>query len=208
MRIISFIFLAFGFLSLQSQDIVQITNPDIIKQEIIKHSAETKNLKSNFVQEKHLSMLEEVVESTGRFAFRRENDILWSYKTPYEYSILVANGKFTIDNEGEIKEFDLNSNPMFGQISNMIIMAVSGNFADNEMFETTFFKSDNFTIAKLKSKDAIISEMLSSIEIYFNNNLDVVKVKFNEAGDDFTLIKFADLERNIKIEDDEFILSK
>ncbi len=196
-----------GFAKAQN-DFTKIENDTDLKTSIKEHSSSLESIKSNFTQEKHLSMLEEVVLSKGKFLFKEEDNIRWEYNTPFEYTIIVSGGKFLIDNEGKINEFDIGSNPMFKQISNMIVMAVSGDFVDNDQFELEFFDNDEFYLAKLKSVNTQISQMLSGIYIYFDKeSLNVSKVKFMEPGEDFTLIKFHEYQQNVNLNSSDFKLN-
>lgn len=210
MKKISFfiiVFLLVGFVRAQN-DFTRVENNTELKTSIKEHSALLESIKSNFTQEKHLSMLEEVVISKGKFLFKKEDNIRWEYDTPFEYTIIVSGGKFLIDNEGKKSEFDINSNPMFRQISNMIVMAVSGDFVDNNQFKVEFFENSEFYLAELQPVNEQVSQMLSVIYIYFDKkSLNVVKVKFMEPGDDFTLIKFHEYQQNIDLSTSDFQLN-
>ncbi len=210
MRKISILILILSFVGFAGAqtDLIRIEDDTELKTSIKEHSALLKSIKSNFIQEKHLSMLEEVVISKGKFLFKKEDNIRWEYDTPFEYTIIVSEGKFLIDNEGKISEFDINSNPMFKQISNMIVMAVSGDFVDNNQFNVEFFQNSKFYLAKLQAVNEQVSQMLSGIYIYFDKeSLNVVQVKFLEPGDDFTLIKFHEYQQNIDLTNSDFQLN-
>jgi len=210
MKKISFfiiVFLLVGFVRAQN-DFTRVENNTELKISIKEHSALLESIKSNFTQEKHLSMLEEVVISKGKFLFKKEDNIRWEYDTPFEYTIIVSGGKFLIDNEGKKSEFDIGSNPMFKQISNMIVMAVSGDFVDNKQFKVEFFENSEYYLAKLQAVNEQVSQMLSGIYIYFDKeSLNVVQVKFLEPGDDFTLIKFHEYQQNIDLSNSDFQLN-
>ncbi|PLX03466.1 MAG: hypothetical protein C0595_07080 [Marinilabiliales bacterium] len=210
MRKISILILILSFVGFAGAqtDLIRIEDDTELKTSIKEHSALLKSIKSNFIQEKHLSMLEEVVISKGKFLFKKEDNIRWEYDTPFEYTIIVSEGKFLIDNEGKISEFDINSNPMFKQISNIIVMAVSGDFVDNNQFNVEFFQNSKFYLAKLQAVNEQVSQMLSGIYIYFDKeSLNVVQVKFLEPGDDFTLIKFHEYQQNIDLTNSDFQLN-
>lgn len=210
MKKISFfiiVFLLVGFAQAQTE-FTRVETDTELKTSIKKHSALLKSIKSNFTQEKHLSMLEEIVISKGKFLFKKEDNIRWEYDTPFEYTIIVSGGKFLIDNEGKKSEFDIGSNPMFKQISNMIVMAVSGDFVDNKQFKVEFFENPEYYLAKLQAVNEQVSQMLSGIYIFFDKeSLNVKQVKFLEPGDDFTLIKFYEYQQNINLTNSDFQLN-
>lgn len=206
MRIISSIIFFFILFSAYSQNnFVLVNDIESLNKAIKENSLKVTSIKSDFEQHKVLSMLEETLISEGNFLYKKENNVKWQYTSPFEYTIIIANGKFMINNEGRISEFDLNSNEMFRQINNMIITAISGDFIDNDDFSVIFKENSNFYLAELMPVEETVSEMLEAINIYFNKkNLGVEKVKFIEPGDDYTLIVFKNREQNITLNNKEF----
>jgi outer membrane lipoprotein carrier protein len=183
---------------------VKIENVIDLNNAIKENSEKVFSIKSDFIQQKNLSMLEETLESTGNFLYKKENMVKWHYSSPFEYTIVVANGKFQINNEGKISEFDLNSNEMFRQINSMIVTAISGNFINNPNFKVEFYENNEFYKAKLIPKETVVADMLSAISIFFDkDNFNVQKVKFLEPGEDFTLITFINRKQNtdVKLKD-------
>lgn len=206
MRIISSIIFFFILFSAYSQNnFVLVNDVESLNKAIKENSLKVTSIKSDFEQHKVLSMLEETLISEGNFLYKKENNVKWQYTSPFEYTIIIANGKFMINNEGRISEFDLNSNEMFRQINNMIITAISGDFIDNDDFSVIFKENSNFYLAELVPVEETVSEMLEAINIYFSKeNLGVEKVKFIEPGDDYTLIVFKNREQNITLNNNEF----
>lgn len=194
-----FLFIIIGLSSFQKEqdDFHPIEDIDSFIEKIDLYAAETNTIKSNFTQEKHLTMLEEVLVSEGHFIFQKENNVLWEYKKPIDYAIIVFEGQFTIRDGNKVNAFDIQSNRMFREINNMIITSVSGNFLDNPDFKSTYFENNTFYLVKLSPLKQEVKNMLSTIEIYFNkNDISVSEVKFIEPGDDFTLIQFSETEFN------------
>lgn len=203
------LFLGWGSLTSHAQDnkFLSVTDIDDLKSKLATHAASTNSIESNFVQEKHLWMLNEVLVSEGEFLFKKENSVKWQYTTPIEYTIIIHNGKFTIVNNNKVNEFSIDSNPLFREINNMIVTAIRGDFIDNPDFDAEFFESNDNYLAKLTPTNDNVSSMLEKIEIYFNRkNMQVVKVVFREPGDDFTLITFKNKKLNSELSDDRFLI--
>lgn len=190
-----------------AEDFTQAQNSEEIKQKIAAYSAEINSLSSNFTQEKHLTMMEEVLVSKGNFQFKKENKVRWTYTQPIDYAIIINENQFIILNEGKASTFDISSNKMFSEINQMIVMAIKGNFVDSKEFKAEFFENKEYYKIALTPVNQQIASMLSNIEIYFDKkDMSVVKVKFIEPGDDFTLIIFSDRKLNSDIPDKTFIL--
>lgn len=183
----------------------KVTDPAELKMKIRKSSAAINSLSSDFRQEKHLTMMEEVLVSQGRFLFRKENNVRWEYLEPISYAIIINGDLFTINNDGKISEFNTESNQLFKEINNMIVMAIQGDFVENPDFEASFFEDDQIYLASLKPNDEILKDILATIEIKFSkSNMAVIEVRFIEAGEDFTAIYFHNRESNITIDDAHF----
>lgn len=182
-----------------------VTNAKIIKEGVKQASANTFSLSSDFVQEKHLTMMDEVLVSKGLFLFKKDNNVKWEYVSPIHYAILIRGNHFVINNDGKISEFDTGSNKLFKEINNMIVMAIRGNFVDNPDFTASFYESRSFYLVSLSPNNEQLKGILQSIDIYFDKtDFGVRKVKFVEPGKDFTLIEFKNRKTNIEIPDTQF----
>ena len=189
----------------KSEGFHKIKDVDSFLSKIKTYTSETNSIKSDFSQEKHLTMLEEVLTSEGHFIFQKENKVLWEYLYPIDYAIIVYNGNFIIRDKLNVNKFDIESNKMFKEINNMIITSVSGNFINNPDFKASYFENNEFYLVNLIPLKPEVKDMLAEIEIYFNKkDISVSKLKFIEEGDDFTLIKFFNKEFNQPIPEQVF----
>ncbi len=192
----------------QPESFLPVTDTAALKAAIQRMSDETQTIQSDFTQEKHLTMLEEVLVSEGRFLFRKPNDVRWEYLSPIDYTIVIFKGKFTIRDGEKVKEFDIGSNAMFQQINKMIVTAIRGDFVDNPDFESAFFVNEKQYLVMLKSLNNQVAKMLSGIEIFFNmDSFAVERVRFVEPGEDYTNIVFKNRRVNADIPDNQFELN-
>lgn len=205
-KIFLILFLVSFFVSAQNDgEFKAVDQIETVKTAISQVSGSTQTIQSDFSQEKHLTMLEEVLISKGRFLFRKENDVRWEYNYPIDYTIVIFNEKFRIKDGEKISEFDIASNKLFEEINKMIITAIRGDFIDNPNFKSSFFENDKRYKVELIPLNQQVADMLSSIEIQFNKeSLDVEAVKFFEQGEDFTLIVFNNRQVNTEIIDEHF----
>lgn len=186
-----------------------LNQSDLVKKMIKENASKTQSLSSDFIQEKHLTMMEEVLISKGRFLFKKENNVRWEYNSPINYVILINNQQFVIDNDGKISTFDTGTNKLFKEINNMILMAIQGNFVDDPNFSATFLENKTHYLAKVKPQDDLLKNILETIEIYFSkDDISVTKVKFIEPEEDYTLIIFTNRKQNITIADEQFRIKK
>jgi outer membrane lipoprotein-sorting protein len=205
-------FILFILLRLEAQipDGFEIMQDDKeVKSLITENNKQTFSLSSDFIQEKHLTMMEEVLASKGRFLFKKENNVRWEYYSPINYAIIINKRQFMINNDGKTSIFDTESNKLFKEINNMILMAIQGNFVDDPAFKASFYDDDKYYLAILIPQDDMLKNILESIHIYFEKSgMTVSQVKFIEPAGDFTTIFFTNRKKNTNINDDQFNISE
>ncbi|MEJ2594574.1 MAG: hypothetical protein P8100_05485 [bacterium] len=121
------------------------------------------------------------------------------------YAIIVNGSAFTINNDGKISAFDADSNPLFREINQMIMIAISGNFVDNKDFIPVFFENESMVLVRLTPVNELLVNILTGIEIYFSKpSLQVEMMRFIEPEGDFTRTVFTNREENTDIPDGKF----
>jgi len=174
---------------------------------ISKSSANKETIISDFIQEKHLEYLDAIIESSGKFWFKKDNQLRWEYTQPFEYIIVINDGKFIISDEGDVSEYDTKSNKVFKKINDLIINSVNGGLLAGDEFDITAFENSTTYLIKLIPKNSEMKNVLSNIEMTFNkSNLSVIQVVMIESEQDFTIMKFTNNRFNEKISDDIFTI--
>jgi len=189
----------------QSSEFKLVNNSGILIHKLDSFALSLKSIRSDFTQQKHISVLEEDIISKGKFIFRRPNTLKWSYTTPINYEVALLDGKFKINNDGKTSEFDINSNKMFAEINNMIVSMVNGSILTSEQFGVELFESSKQYKAILIPKNKDFKRFISEIHIFFEkSDMMVSKIRMVEASGDFTLISFSNRKKNTSIADSEF----
>lgn len=169
-----------------------------------KHAGTIETIQSNFIQKKQLEFLDETIISKGSFWFKKDNNLRWAYQDPFDYVIVIHQGKFRIRDGEQVSAYDIASNPAFAEINKLIVDMVRGNITD-ERFEMAAFESSSQYLVKLVPKDESMKEVIASMEIYFSkSDLAVAEVIMKESEKDYTVITFIDKKINEAIEDSVF----
>ncbi len=164
---------------------------DDLKSEMLSKTASLVSVSCDFEQNKHLEYLDAVVSSTGKLVFDKNNRLKWEYKEPFEYLIVINDGKFSIKTDGRINEYDIESNQVFSQISDLIISSVNGTIFTDSKFGVSAFKAGKEYIVFMEPQVEEMKEVLRKIEMHINvDDFSVNKVIMFEQEDDFTEIKF------------------
>ncbi|MCP4311163.1 MAG: outer membrane lipoprotein carrier protein LolA [Bacteroidetes bacterium] len=201
--ILSFAVLTGHDLSLQD-GFRQVEDPDALVERLNENSLKIETIQSTFIQKKQLEFLDETIISKGSFSFRKENSLRWAYHEPFEYVIVIHGGKFLIRDGEQVSTFDIESNPAFTQINNLIVGMVSGNISGEE-FEMEAFENSTQYLVRLLPRESTMKEVISTMEIYFDkSDLAVAEVRMEESEKDYTVITFIDKKINEPIEEAVF----
>lgn len=176
------------------------------QQELHKVATKTKTLESNFTQIKHLSVLSEDIESTGKLFYKAENNLRWEYNAPLNYLIVLHQGKISIKDEDKVSSYDLSGNKTFEKVNEMIIGSIQGNLLLEEQdYRYEFKESKQQYLVELFPIKAKVQEFMKSIRVYFSKkDYSVQQLQMIEQSGDFTRITFSNKKINGNISDAVF----
>src|SRR5690348_4827194 len=99
MRSVVIVFLVSMRFFAVGQNFTPIENVEFFKKQFETESKKITSIKSDFVQEKVLTMLTEKIVSRGEFSFKRADKVRIEYKTPYVY-LMIINGNNMFSKDG------------------------------------------------------------------------------------------------------------
>jgi outer membrane lipoprotein-sorting protein len=179
---------------------------DGFKLKLSSMSASVNTIQSDFVQEKKLSVLDNMLISKGQFSFKRENNIRWEYIQPYKYLIIISKGKIFIKEDKEHKQYDIQSNKMFQEMNKFISGCIQGDILKNEKdYSISYFEDSQYFFVTLVPVSEKMRQMLNEIQIWFDRkDLTVSRIRMMEPGGDYTRIDFTGKKVNIDIPVEKF----
>lgn len=199
------LFLCLGSSILMAQKPLSTAETIAFKEKVKQLDATTKTIVSDFVQYKHLSFLNNDVETAGKLVFKTPNLIKWEYTSPYKYSVIFKENKIFINDEGAKTKIDIGSNKMFKSLNNIIANSVKGNMFNDEEFEISYFKTEKHYLITFVPKDKNMLQFILKFELTFDSATnDVTEVKMIEPSEDYTKIVFKNKKRNTPVSDEIF----
>jgi len=177
------------------------------KKQFALEAKKTQSIKSNFVQDKNLSLLEEKITSEGKFYFKRENKVRIAYEKPFQY-LMVMNGDemFIKDNQKENK-VNVKSNKLFQQVNKIMVDCVQGTILDNKDFTVRVFQNDKTWLMEMTPVGKSLKEFFQVIVIHADKkDYTVSSIDMHEPSGDNTLIRFTQKELNAAIPDEMFVI--
>ncbi|NME66511.1 LolA family protein [Flammeovirga aprica] len=203
-------YIGFTFLLIQSvcwaQQYEPIENTDQAIMDLKENAKTIQSISSDFVQTKHLSLMNQDLISKGAFLYKSPNRLRWEYLSPITYAIIINGDIISMIDEEKTNTFDASSNPIFSVVNKMMLNMVNGNIGDDENFEVKYFKGDNTVKMQLKPKDSNWSQYMAELHLYISlKDYSVFKVVIKEQGEDYTQFDFVDHKYNETISDDNFV---
>jgi outer membrane lipoprotein-sorting protein len=193
--------------SLQAQKpVTPMKNVAGFKEKLVTMTSKVNTIESDFVQEKHLSMLSNKIISKGYFCFKKDNNIRWEYVQPYRYLVIISNNKIFIKEDKNQKQYDIESNKMFQEMNRFISGCIQGDILKNEKdYQVGYFEDDNNYFVSLVPKAEAMRKMLNEIQIWFSKtDLTVSRINMVESGGDYTKIDFTNKKLNTNVPAEKF----
>lgn len=187
-------------LSAQTADNVVLTKAEssAFIDNMVRMAQQTKSLRCNFVQQKYVSVLTDVAESSGVMEYGVPSSLRWEYKKPEAFAFVLNNGKASITNaQGEVN-MPAQAKKMIASLSDLILSMINGSIlTDGKSFDSEYRQEKGDVIVRLLPKVARIKKSFLSITIRVDGSLFVAKsVEMLEKSGDKTVIVFS----NIKVD--------
>jgi outer membrane lipoprotein-sorting protein len=170
-------------------------------------SQKTNSIKSDFVQEKNLSMLAEKITSKGKFWFKKESQVRMEYTQPYLYLMILNKDKVFVKDGQKENKVSTKSNKLFQQINKIMIDCMQGTALNNTDFKTKVFENKSASLVELTPVTKGLKEMFKSINVIVDKkDFSVISIQMQELSGDNTLIRFSNKELNAALPDTLFAI--
>jgi outer membrane lipoprotein-sorting protein len=182
---------------------------DIIKfkEQFSAAAQKIQTIKSDFVQEKTLSLLSEKITSKGKFWFKKEDQVRMEYNEPYQYLLIInKNNVFVKDGQKENK-ISTKSNKLFRQINKITVDCVQGTALNNPDFKINVFENGQAFLIELSPVTKEIKEYFKNINVIVSKkDYAVNTIEMYEQSGDNTIISFINKELNTTLPDALFTI--
>ena len=176
----------------------QTLNDAQIRQRVNQAAAAMKTLQCDFVQIKHLKMLNEEMLAQGKMYYQQSNKLRWEYTNPYTYTFVLNGDKVLLKNQQRNDVIDVNQNKIIREIARIMMSSVVGNsLLDNKTFKTTITINNSEWIATQIPKRKDMRQIFQRIVLHFNPQCAVVScVEMIEKNGDKTVINLKNIRTN------------
>lgn len=200
MRILKILIFFISLTALGQETQLSKAEVEVFQKEMARQAENLQTLMADFVQSKHMQMMDEAAESRGRVYFRAPDVLKWVYYNPYDYQILFKDNRLFINDEGHKSVTDTNSNKLFGKLAKLISGSVNGKLLEDcDNFKISYYRLNGAVMARMVPKDENIARMFDEIVLIFNGQNLVKIVKLKEESGDYTRIEFSNIRVNQEI---------
>src|SRR5579859_4602875 len=107
------------------------------------------SIRSAFVQEKSLSVLQEKIISEGKFSYQRERKVRIEYQKPFRYLLIMNGEQIFIRDDQKESRISTHTNKLFQQINRVIVDCVSGAILDNKDFSPLVYQNEKMYLLEM-----------------------------------------------------------
>ena len=170
-------------------------------------ASQVQTLTCDFIQEKHLSMMNKVLTSKGRFFYKREDKLRWEFNDPIASGFAV-NGEKAIrwkDDSERTQTFQVQQVPFIKVFTDQVFSWAKADFKKLEKRYRIQVVGGEPADLKLFPKSSREKKYLDHIRIVFALDTSHVQiVEVHEPDGDFTLIRFLKMTINRSLPDSLF----
>lgn len=170
-------------------------------------SQKTNTIKSDFVQEKNLSLLADKIVSKGKFWFRKENAVRMEYTQPFQYLMVINGNNVYIKDSQKENKISAKSNKLFQQINKIMIDCVNGRALQGSDFNVRIFEGTTAYLAELSPVDKNLKTFFSHVNMIIEKkDYAVSRIEMHEPSGDDTSISFVNRQFNTPLADALFAI--
>jgi len=172
------------------------------KQQFAAASQKVNTIKSDFVQEKNLSMLSEKITSKGKFWFKKDNMVRMEYNQPFQYLMILNKNDIYIKDGQKENKISTKSNKLFQQINQIMVDCVKGTAFSNKDFSVKVFQNNTGYLIEMSPINKTLKDLFKNINVTVDKKQFAVNsIEMLETSGDNTVITFVNKEINSSLPD-------
>ena len=179
-----------------------------IKQKVNQTASAMKTMQCDFVQTKHLKMLNNDFVSHGKMYYQQSNKLRWEYTSPYSYTFILNNDQVLLKNKQRNDLIDVKQNKLFKEIVRIMMSSVIGNcLTDDKNYKVSVAAIGNEWVATLLPQRKDMKQMFPKLILHFNAKKSVVNnVELYDKNGEKTIIELKNIRINETITSNMFVI--
>ena len=151
-----------------------------------------KSMDRKFEQVKSSPMTTTPTVSTGNMHYESPDVMLWTYETPYSFSMEIRGDKMTARKDGQVMQLGSKQQMGLKSMMKMIVGMSSGStLFDDRSFDWTMSESTTGYKVDMTPKNKNVRRMFSKVVLFFDKSSKNIKsLELTESDNSVTKITF------------------
>ncbi len=161
--------------------------------ELARHSKGVSTVSGSFVQKKFITILNDSVESSGLFYYRRKGNMRFDYIKPKEHSIIITPTKLFIVSAGKSNTFSLESQKGLGDLAAVMEACIGGDINSVPTgYTVSYSLSSNRHKLEILPASGNSKSPYTKIEMLINlSDYSLEQLTLWERSKDYTIYRFS-----------------
>ena len=179
-----------------------VSNTKTIETSLASTAKSTNTISSDFVQVKHMKMLNDKVNSKGKFYFKKEDKIRIEYTSPFQYLLVMNGGQIMVRDENKTNKINTRNSKTMQSVNKVMMDCMRGTVFNNKDFSVKAFESKGQYLLQMTPINASMKGLFAKIEVYLQKTDNTVsKLVMSENGGDYTDMNFTNKKINTTLSD-------
>jgi outer membrane lipoprotein-sorting protein len=183
-----------------------IENMGEFKKKFSEEGKKLLSIRSNFIQEKTISVMDEKIISEGVFFYKQERKVRIEYQKPFRYLMIMNGDQIFIRDEKKESHVSTHSSKLFQKLNQIIVDCINGSILENKDFTSRVFQNDNMYWLEMVPVSKAFKNFFQSVQVLVDKkDWSAVSISLEEPGGDNTVLRFSDKVLNEKVDDAKFV---
>jgi outer membrane lipoprotein-sorting protein len=179
-----------------------INNTTSLQTALAATAKKTQTIASDFTQVKHMKMMNDKVNSKGKFYFKKEDKIRIEYTSPFQYLLVMNGGQIMVRDENKTNKINTRNSKTMQSVNRVMMDCMRGTVFGNKDFSVKAFETKSQYLLQLTPANSNMKGLFARIDVYVEkNDNSVSKLVMNENGGDYTDMNFTNKKINTNLTD-------
>jgi outer membrane lipoprotein-sorting protein len=191
----------------QKAGFTALSNTSALEQAMAKRAEQTQSISSDFAQVKHMKMLNDKVQTKGKFYYKKNDKVRIEYLSPFQYLLVMNGSMISVKENGKVSKINTRNSMTMQAVNKIMMDCMRGTVFTNKDFSVKASASNTQYLLAMTPVSSTVKGLFKQIDVYINKaDHQVVKLVMSENGGDYTEMSFANRVLNASIADALFTL--
>ena len=164
---------------------------------LLSHFASMRGFAANFVEDRHLTLLERPLVSRGRLFFTSPDTILRVVYEPFPSAVWIDGAELKLNDGVRVRRLDLQAQPLLGRIVDALRLVLAGDAERMRALYRVDFQTREADawLIRLRPREDELAALLAEIELA-GHGRELRLLRMREPRGDETVLRFGQVEED------------